>query len=169
MGLTMAPATDSIMGSVPRERAGVGSAVNDTTRQTGGALGVAVLGSVLATRYNARLDAVALPRSVATAAHESVGAALKIASHLPAPAGPALAAAARAGFTSGVTLATGVGTAVVVGAAVVVVAFLPNRSPDQASERAAAQGRGPALPGPGTSTTPGDLADVVGEHRGPRV
>ena len=47
----MAPATDSIMGSLPRAKAGVGSAVNDTTRQAGGALGVAVLGSVLASRY----------------------------------------------------------------------------------------------------------------------
>ena len=48
MGLAMAPATDSIMGSLPREKAGVGSAVNDTTREVGGALGVAILGSILA-------------------------------------------------------------------------------------------------------------------------
>ena len=44
MGLTMAPATESVMGSLPRAKAGVGSAVNDTTRQVGGALGVAVIG-----------------------------------------------------------------------------------------------------------------------------
>ena len=48
MGLTTAPATESIMGSLPPGQAGVGSAVNDTTRQTGGALGVAVLGSIFA-------------------------------------------------------------------------------------------------------------------------
>src|SRR3546814_14460167 len=48
MANIMAPATDSIMGSLPRAKAGVGSAVNDTTRQVGGAVGVAVLGSVLA-------------------------------------------------------------------------------------------------------------------------
>ena len=47
MGLVMAPATESIMGSLPRAKAGVGSAVNDTTRQVGGALGVAVVGSVM--------------------------------------------------------------------------------------------------------------------------
>ena len=51
MGLVLAPATESIMGSLPPERAGVGSAMNDTTRQMGGALGVAVIGSVLATSY----------------------------------------------------------------------------------------------------------------------
>src|SRR5262249_31753139 len=48
MGLAMTPATDSIMGSLPRDKAGVGSAVNDTTREVGGALGVAILGSLLA-------------------------------------------------------------------------------------------------------------------------
>ena len=53
MGLTTAPATESIMGSLPPGKAGVGSAVNDTTRQTGGALGVAVLGSIFALRYHA--------------------------------------------------------------------------------------------------------------------
>ena len=55
MSNVMAPATDSIMGSLPRSKAGVGSAVNDTTRQTGGALGVAVLGSLLASRYTSRV------------------------------------------------------------------------------------------------------------------
>ena len=47
MGMVMAPATESVMGSLPREKAGVGSAVNDTTRQMGGALGVAIIGSVV--------------------------------------------------------------------------------------------------------------------------
>jgi EmrB/QacA subfamily drug resistance transporter len=55
MGLTMAPATDSVMGSLPLAKAGVGSAVNDTTRQVGGAMGVAVVGSVLASIYGTRV------------------------------------------------------------------------------------------------------------------
>jgi EmrB/QacA subfamily drug resistance transporter len=55
MGLTMAPATDSVMGSLPLAKAGVGSAVNDTTRQVGGAMGVAVLGSVLASVYGTKV------------------------------------------------------------------------------------------------------------------
>lgn len=57
MGLTMAPATESIMGSLPRAKAGVGSAMNDTTRQVGGALGVAVVGSVMTSVYGGRVVA----------------------------------------------------------------------------------------------------------------
>ena len=59
MGMTMAPATESVMGSLPREKAGVGSAVNDTTRQVGGALGVAVIGSVVSSVYAHHVDDVA--------------------------------------------------------------------------------------------------------------
>ena len=55
MALTMAPATESIMGSLPLAKAGVGSAVNDTTRQVGGALGVAVVGSVLSSIYGSQM------------------------------------------------------------------------------------------------------------------
>ena len=55
MGNVMAPATDSIMGSLPRSKAGVGSAMNDTTRQVGGAVGVAVLGSILTSRYSSQI------------------------------------------------------------------------------------------------------------------
>jgi hypothetical protein len=142
MGLTMAPATDSIMGSVPRERAGVGSAVNDTTRQAGGAFGVAVLGTLLATRYDAHLASLPLPANVASAAQQSIGAALQLASKLPAPVGPALAGAARAGFTSGVQLATTVGAVIVIGAAGVVLAFPPNRPTGQAEGSAEHDDRG---------------------------
>src|SRR5262249_25972728 len=51
MALAMAPATESIMGSLPKEKAGVGSAINDTTREVGGALGVAILGTIFSTTY----------------------------------------------------------------------------------------------------------------------
>ena len=100
MGLTIAPATDSIMGSVPRDRAGVGSAVNDTTRQTGGALGVAVLGSLFATRYTAGIAPAVrhLPHGVREQANRSIGAALAIARHAPRPSGAALAVAALLTF-----------------------------------------------------------------------
>ena len=59
MGMTMAPATESVMGSLPREKAGVGSAVNDTTRQIGGALGVAVIGSVVSSVYAGNVTDIA--------------------------------------------------------------------------------------------------------------
>jgi MFS transporter, DHA2 family, multidrug resistance protein len=70
MGLTMAPATESIMGSLPRAKAGVGSAMNDTTRQVGGALGVAVVGSVMTSVYGSRVAAAL------TGAHLPVSAKL---------------------------------------------------------------------------------------------
>jgi len=80
MGLTMAPATESVMGSLPIFKAGVGSAVNDTTRQVGGALGVAVIGSVLATTYGNQVRdflsglGLPLPQPFIDAAHNSIGA-----------------------------------------------------------------------------------------------
>jgi EmrB/QacA subfamily drug resistance transporter len=75
MGLAMAPATDSIMGSLPREKAGVGSAVNDTTREVGGALGVAILGSLLAASYSSAVAASTVVKSLAASGAEGVKAA----------------------------------------------------------------------------------------------
>jgi EmrB/QacA subfamily drug resistance transporter len=128
MGLTFAPATDSIMGSVPRERAGVGSAVNDTTRQVGGVLGVAVIGSLLVTRYNSRIDALALPAATRNTARSSIGAAFEVAQRIGGSAGQHLVEAARAGFVNGFQFATLVVAAVIAVSVVVVAMFLPNRA-----------------------------------------
>ncbi|MBA2326216.1 MAG: MFS transporter, partial [Actinobacteria bacterium] len=101
MGLTMAPATESIMGSLPRAKAGVGSAVNDTTRQVGGALGVAVIGSVASSLYASHVaDAVpaAAPPGAADQIKEQIGAALAIAERFDVPE---LATAARTAFVDG--------------------------------------------------------------------
>jgi EmrB/QacA subfamily drug resistance transporter len=79
MGLTQAPATEAIMGAVSKEKAGVGSAVNDATRLFGGTLGVAVIGSVAASLYTSRLAATlpaGLPARAVTAARGSVGGAV---------------------------------------------------------------------------------------------
>jgi EmrB/QacA subfamily drug resistance transporter len=176
MGLTIAPATESIMGSVPRERAGVGSAVNDTTRQLGGVLGVAVIGSILVSRYDSRVDAVALPASARSAARSSIGAALRVADQLGGDAGRRLVAAARAGFVDGFQFATLV-TATVIGVAVVVVVlFLPNRATAKDSPQAEEAVRPPlgcryststlwagALHGDEASGTP-ELSDVGSPH-----
>src|SRR5438552_2041228 len=93
LGLTSAPATESIMGAIPRAKAGVGSAVNDSTRLVGGTLGVAVIGSVYASVYGSRLTAT-LPAGVsgrlAAAAHQSVGAAYAAAGQITALGHPAL-------------------------------------------------------------------------------
>jgi predicted MFS family arabinose efflux permease len=127
MGLTMAPATESIMSSVPRERAGVGSAVNDTTRQIGGVLGVAVIGSLLVTRYDSAIDALAIPAPARAAARSSIGGAFQVADELGGDVGRRLVDAARAGFVDGFQFATVVVAAVIAAAVVVVVLFLPNR------------------------------------------
>src|SRR5262249_22262480 len=85
MGFTSAPATEAIMGVVPVEKAGVGSAVNDATRLLGGTLGVAVIGSIAASLYTTRLVSgppAGLPRAAADAANSSVGGAIVAAQRL---------------------------------------------------------------------------------------
>ncbi|MGH9264986.1 MAG: MFS transporter, partial [Acidimicrobiales bacterium] len=123
MGMTMAPATESIMGSLPRAKAGVGSAVNDTTRQVRGVLGVAIVGSLLASTY-----ASSLGTGAPEAARASVGAALRVAGDVGGAQGAALALAARSAFVDGMH----VGVVVAAGAALfgsaVALAFLPSRA-----------------------------------------
>src|SRR5215212_182934 len=102
MGFTSAPATESIMGAVSRHRAGIGSAVNDATRELGRTLGVSVIGSVYASLYTGAFDAA--PRAAAPAvdaARESIGAALIAADRLPPDPGRALGDLATSGFFDG--------------------------------------------------------------------
>jgi EmrB/QacA subfamily drug resistance transporter len=123
MGMTMAPATESIMGSLPRHKAGVGSAVNDTTRQVGGALGVAILGSLLASTYAASLGA-----SVPAAAKASVGAALDLARSFGGEQGAALAASAKSAYVDGMGVGVLVAAAVALFGSLVALVFLPSRA-----------------------------------------
>jgi len=127
MGMTTAPVTESIMGSLPPGRAGVGSAVNDTTRQTGGALGVAVLGSILAAVFHRQMDAASLPAAVRHSSRDSIGVALAVAKRLPAHIAAELHAVARHAFLSGTRVAFLVAMVVVLGAAAVAARFLPAR------------------------------------------
>jgi EmrB/QacA subfamily drug resistance transporter len=118
MGMSAAPSTTGIMSSLPLGNAGVGSAVNDTTRELGGALGVAVLGSVVASHYTSAMGDVVgpLPAAAASAAKNSVGAALSIADGLPGAAGAQLAQAARHAYAEAMSMS------LVVAAVVVMVA-----------------------------------------------
>lgn len=135
LGLTTSPATESIMGALPVDKAGVGSAVNDTTRELGGTLGVAILGSVFASLYGPqlleKLTALGLPATSSDAATQSMSAALAVAQHAPADvAGQIITAAQDAfmvGFTRG-SLVAAVATAV---GAVVALLFLPARARDE--------------------------------------
>jgi EmrB/QacA subfamily drug resistance transporter len=130
MGLAIAPATDSIMGSLPPDKAGVGSAVNDTTREVGGAIGVAVVGSLLSSLYGSRLADIApasLPHAARAAAGESVGAALEVGRHA-GTAGGALADAARDAFVYGMQRASWLMALIALSGAFVAWRFLPARA-----------------------------------------
>ena len=131
MALVMAPATESVMGSLPREKAGVGSAVNDTTRQVGGALGVAVIGSLVASAYASGIDDVAgsfgLRGAQLANARSSLGAALKEATTMGAT-GKEFARAASDSFVNGLSHGLLVGAGVVVLAAIVAYRYLPARA-----------------------------------------
>ncbi|HLX87011.1 MAG TPA: MFS transporter [Acidimicrobiales bacterium] len=141
MGFTSAPATESIMGAVSREKAGVGSAVNDATRLLGGTLGVAVIGSVYASLYGSRLSArlpVRLPSSLAALSHQSVGAALAVSDRLSAlghvAVGAAVASAASNAFLHGLSVGCLVAGAVAAGGAALAVVFLPSQPPGPGAE-----------------------------------
>jgi hypothetical protein len=129
LGIAMAPVTESIMGSLPPERAGVGSAVNDTTRQTGGALGVAVLGSVLLARYHSIFDSTkTLPQSVIRAARDSIGTSMDVASRLHQPLAGHLEKVAHDAFLSSMRISYAVGFVFICVATFVAWKFLPARA-----------------------------------------
>ncbi|NQW23469.1 MAG: DHA2 family efflux MFS transporter permease subunit [SAR202 cluster bacterium] len=137
MGNLMAPSTDSVMGAVPEANAGIASAMNDVTRQVAGALGVAVIGSVINTVYSGKMsDAVAgLPPEAAKAASDSVGAASQIALTMPAEVAGGLVNAANLAFTD----ALGIAVLVAAGAALVGSVFIarfmpPHHLPNEVSE-----------------------------------
>ncbi|BCI90927.1 hypothetical protein NIIDMKKI_61330 [Mycobacterium kansasii] len=96
LGLTTAPATEAIMGSLSADKAGVGSAVNDTTRELGGTLGVAIVGSVFASVYSGQLGAstalTTLPADVRAAMQHSIAAAYNVIGRLPGDKPPPSAA-----------------------------------------------------------------------------
>ena len=131
MGSTMAPATDSIMGSLPLAKSGVGSAMNDTTRQVGGALGVAILGSIMASIYASTMaPAVApLPPEAAEVAGDSIGGALAVASNIGAAA-EGLVVAAQSAFVDGMQTSIWVAAAVALVGAILTWRFLPARAVD---------------------------------------
>src|SRR6202035_4149571 len=129
---TTAPATESIMGSLSADKAGVGSAVNDTTRELGGTLGVAIVGSVFASVYTGGLvrepALAALPADARAAMGSSMAAAQRVIAQLPPVRVPdvrqAVESASRAGRRAGSRVSAGIAVA----AAVVVAFLLPSRA-----------------------------------------
>jgi EmrB/QacA subfamily drug resistance transporter len=123
----MAPGTGTVMSAVPEAKAGVGSAMNDLMRQLGGALGVAVIGSVMNTVYRDRMTDVVggLPGPAAEAARDSVGAAVAIAGQIGGVAGDALTSVARLAFVDALGLAALVAAGVVLATAAFVARAMP--------------------------------------------
>jgi EmrB/QacA subfamily drug resistance transporter len=130
MGFTMAPATASVMGSLPREHAGVGSAMNDTVRMVGGSLGVAILGSLLSSSYGADMDGHVdgLPPAAAHAASDSVGGAGVVADKLGGHAGQALNHAAEAAFSHAMSGTLTIAAGIAIAGSVVALLVLPGRT-----------------------------------------
>ncbi|MDT0309567.1 MFS transporter [Streptomyces sp. DSM 44917] len=149
LGLAMPPAADSILASSPAGQSGAGSAVTDTAMQVGGALGIAVMGSVLTTRYRGELPALDhLPLPAREAAADSLGGAHAVATRV-GPAGDGLLTAADRAFEVALSNATLVGAAVAGAGALAAALVLP---------------RHPLVPGSG----PGEAAPTVPEQaRGP--
>jgi EmrB/QacA subfamily drug resistance transporter len=145
MGLTTAPATEAIMGVVPKEKAGIGSAMNDATRELGGTLGVAIIGSVYASLYASGIQDAAgtLPAPALDAAGESIGAAVAVSNQL-GPAGQPLIAASQAAFFDGFQLGCLVAAAVLFAGAAFAARFLPAR-PTVAAEPEPEAVRAPAI------------------------
>jgi len=146
MGFTSAPATEAIMGVVPKDKAGVGSAVNDATRLLGGTLGVAVIGSVYASLYSSRLTSALparLPGSLAHAAHGSVGAAFEVAGRIGAAGQAGLAhevqQAASGAFIHGLSAGCLVAGGVAVAGAIMAAILLPAQPTASPAENVPAQ------------------------------
>jgi EmrB/QacA subfamily drug resistance transporter len=129
MAITMTPLTTLIMSSVPLSRAGVGSAMNDTTRELGGALGVAVLGSIVTSQYTSGLgDSLAgIPEQARSIAESGLSGALLVAGRAGGPQGEQLADAARQSFVDGLGWAAALAATVVFVAAIVTRFLLPRR------------------------------------------
>ncbi len=163
LGLAISPATDTIMGSFPESELGVGGGVNDTALELGGALGIAVLGSLLGTAYRDELTELVgnrLPAEAMETAKDSVGAGLAVAERVAQDpsAGPQQAQAAvdavHQAFAHGVAQTSLIGGIVMAAGTLIVLAVLPGR-----------RGFAKQSAEPGAGTTASEAANVR-EHTG---
>jgi EmrB/QacA subfamily drug resistance transporter len=127
MANTMAPATDAVMAAVPEAQAGVGSALNDTVRQIGGALGVGIFGSILSSIYASSMSGAVsgLSSQAADLATNQIGAALQVAATLPGEAGTELAIASKRAFIDGTSTVYVIAGIVALVGTVLVWRFMP--------------------------------------------
>jgi EmrB/QacA subfamily drug resistance transporter len=149
MSIVAAPATTGIMSAVPLSKAGVGSAMNDTTREVGGALGIAVFGSIVNSGYRTAMDVggLELPPAAAEQARESAGDAGQVAAQVGGQGGVALLDRAATAFTDAMNT-----TATISMAMLIIAALVVSRTFTRAKEAAAVN----------ASTNELDQLDVVG-------
>ncbi|RKN50307.1 MFS transporter [Micromonospora endolithica] len=158
IGLALSPAMDAVLGALPPERAGAGTAITMTLRQVGGALGVALLGSLLAKGYTDRVDVTGLPAPAADAACESLAAALAAAARLGEPA---LAASAQSAYLHGMTIVLYTTAAIAVLSALLTAALLPGR-PHSAEDTTPEHADQPLVAPGGTATPAGETTTPIG-------
>lgn len=134
MGLTLPQATNAVLGSVPRERSGMGSAVNDAVGELGGSFGVAILGAVMSTFYRSDIEAAIsalgdrareVPGEVLDAVRESLASASLAAARLGESEGAAVREATGAAFVDGMTWALLIGAAIVMAGLVLAWRMFP--------------------------------------------
>ena len=143
LGTAMAPTTTAIMSAIPANKSGVGSAMNDTTRQLGGALGVAILGAVMASTYLAGVQNIhktlpLLPDKAISAISNSIQGAHQIASdpRTGSDFAKTITSIADSAFVDGMTFAMKVGAIIMLISALFVLLVLPTVSKQSASEAA---------------------------------
>jgi EmrB/QacA subfamily drug resistance transporter len=156
-GLVMPAVSGSVMGSLPRGDTGVGAATNGVFIQVGSALGVAVIGSLLSTRYQDRMAAALapyhLPHAIQNTILGSVGGALDVAARVGGTTGHLLAHVARSAFISGADLGLATAAAVALAGCVLALAVLPaSPSADAGPAAGARAARRPARHDHGTDT-----------------
>jgi EmrB/QacA subfamily drug resistance transporter len=142
LGFVMSPSTNAIMNSIPSTHAGIGSAMNDTTRQIGGALGIAVLGSLMNSRYIATIDASTTINSLlgetAVQIRKSLQSALLTANQLPDQTATQVIEIAKSAFVTGLHEAVFIGAIIMFVSAAAAVVLIPKRTkravePDRAA------------------------------------
>jgi EmrB/QacA subfamily drug resistance transporter len=129
LGIAMSPATNSIMGSVPVSKAGVGSAMNDTTRELGGALGVAIFGTLMNNVYLngvEKLKTLQLPSDVYEIVSGSIQGAHGVAGNMPPEVGNTIISTADRAFVDGMTESMLIGAGILLFSSLFVLAFLPS-------------------------------------------
>ena len=132
MALLMPPTTNAIVTSLPPDKAGVASAVNDTTREVGGAIGIALLGTLMTSGYQSSLGSATdtLPAQLAEIARDSIGGAAQVASMIGGADAANLIRVANSAFVDGMHQAFFVATAVAVVLAGVIKRFYPREELD---------------------------------------